>query len=91
MCKDLPNFDEIQEKYDKNLTLWYCMDFDAVNSLGGNWDGNFVKNLRINTNQCTNSTSNNNSCAPLNIIQSEINNNVTQTNILFLPLYARNR
>ena len=63
MCKDLPNIYEIQENYDKDLTYWYCMDFNELNSVGGNWDGNFLRYLRIDTPQCTNSTSNNYSCA----------------------------
>ena len=87
MCKDLPNVDEVQENYNWDLTYWYCIDFNDVNNLGGNWDGKFVKYLQIETFQCTNSTSNNYSCASLDTIQTEINNNVTKNLLFFSYLY----
>ena len=89
MCKDLPNIYEIQENYDKDLTYWYCIDFNEINSIGGNWDGNFLRYLRIDTPQCTNSTSNNYSCASFNTIQNQINNKETHEQLFFSYLYMR--
>ena len=89
MCTDLSNIDEIQENYNRDLTSWYCIDFDDIKYLGGNWDGNFIRFLQIDVLQCTNSTFNNNSCAPLDIIKTEINNDVTHNQLFFSYLFMR--
>ena len=88
-CTELPNIDEMEENYNINLDSWYCIDFDNVDYLEGFWDGEFNRFLRIDTHQCINSTSNNNSCANFDTIQSEINNKVTHNQLFFSYLYMR--
>ena len=86
-CKELPNIKEKELYYNISLTDWYCVYFDNLNVLGGNWDGNFVYGIYIDTHQCTNSTGNNNSCLPYQNISDKYQNNVTGNNLFFSFLY----
>ena len=83
-CRTLPNINDLEEYYKTNLENWYCIDFDELTSIGGGWDGNFVQYIRIDTNQCINSTSNNNSCVSYADLLNEFAEN---GNLFFSYLY----
>ena len=70
-CTELSNFDKKKKLFQTNLENWYCIDFDEIEFLGGNWDGTFINYLRIDAKQCSNSSSNNNSCTSFENIQNE--------------------
>ena len=74
-CQELLNVKGQEKYYNFDLTYWYCIDFDIIHEIGGNWDGNFTKFLQILTKQYINTTSNNNSCAPFQEIQNQFVNN----------------
>ena len=70
-----------------SLEKWSCVDFDKINILRGNFDGNFVYMVNIQIRQCQNSTFNGNSCLPYEKIQNNFQNNITGLNLFFSFLY----
>ena len=62
-------------------------------TLGGGWDGNFVKALSINVYQCQNSTENNSTCATQDKFEKSFysSNGLVTSNFFFsdLTLYAQ--
>ena len=87
-CDSLSDYKSIQNKYrNLNLSKWYCINFADINYLGGYWDGEFARYLRLDTIQCTNSSSNNYSCAPLEIIKKVLNSNSSR--VYFSYLYEQ--
>jgi len=59
LCQEENSTKEKEEFYNFSLSSWFCLDFENIN-LGGNWDGDFVNGIIINTKQCQ--YSKNNSC-----------------------------
>jgi hypothetical protein len=88
-CKELPSTTEKEKYYNISLQQWYCVDFDNV-TLGGNWDGNFVNGLQINTYQCQNKTNafgKNMTCLPQEELNKAFYNEITSSNFFFSYLY----
>jgi len=76
------------------LEQWNCIDFDEINLLGGNWDGNFVYGLQIDTRRCMNSTlgnyiTNNVSCIDENSLENAFGTAKTGANYFFSILYLK--
>ena len=91
MCEELPSFRRLKDYYfTVNFTNFYCIDFNSIQSLGGDWNGNFVKLLTIDTLQCNNITSKI-TCSPLESIKRDINNNVTNNQLFFSYMYMMGR
>ena len=88
-CSDLPYTKEKEAYYNTILENWLCIDFDSNNILGGNWDGKFIRAFWIDTRQCQNSTENNNSCLPYEIIKKTFQNELTSNNLFFSYLYLQ--
>jgi len=51
-CADLKDIKQKEQSFNVSLLSWYCIDFEDL-KMGGNWDGNFVYGLLINTKQCS--------------------------------------
>ena len=60
-CQDLSNIDIYEKNYNYSFKNWFCIDFEN-HLIGGNWDGNFVNLLNLQTKQCQNNTANNYNC-----------------------------
>jgi hypothetical protein len=82
-CQDFPNFKERESYFNISLANWYCLDADDV-TLGGNWDGNFVYGLLINTKQCTQGPSRN--CSSQDTMKTAFINNITSSNFFYSDL-----
>jgi len=54
-CSDIEDIKDQQSYFNISLQNWYCIDFNNL-TLGGFWDGNFVKGLQIRVHQCKNTT-----------------------------------
>jgi hypothetical protein len=54
-CSEVSYYKEREAYFNISLESWNCVDFDNI-TLGGNWDGNFVYGLEIQTRQCQNGT-----------------------------------
>jgi hypothetical protein len=80
-CRDLTNIKEKENYYNTSLHDWNCIDFDNI-TLGGNWDGNFVYGILINTYQCSNLTNNRN-CYSQDFIKKSFQNDLTSNNLFF--------
>jgi len=51
-CASLKDIKEKERFFNHSLQSWHCIDFKDF-KMGGNWDGNFVYGLLINTKQCS--------------------------------------
>lgn len=69
-CTDFPWAKAKEQAYNISLHGWDCIDFTNM-TVGGNWDGDFVYGLRIDTVQCVNSTSSNITCRPFDEIENK--------------------
>ena len=68
------------------LNIWNCVDFENL-TLGGNWDGNFVNLLLLNTKQCINGTNANNiTYSTPDKIQTKMGDILTVGNLFFSHL-----
>jgi hypothetical protein len=88
-CSEFPNLKQKEEYFNISLKEWYCIDVSDL-TMGGSWSSDFVSTILINAQQCINSTINNNSCLPQEIIQNSFNNKYTSAGLFYsdLTLYA---
>jgi len=83
-CQDLNNTKITEEFYNISLASWYCVDFNNL-TMGGNWDGNFVYGLLINTKQCQ--FSKNSKCLKEQELKSIFQNEITGSNFYYSLMY----
>ena len=70
--------------YNISLASWYCVDFDNF-KIGGNWDGNFVYGLIVNTKQCQ--YSKNKTCLKEDDLKLSFQDELTGSNYFYSFLY----
>jgi len=83
-CQDLNSTKGTEEFYNISLASWYCIDFNNL-IMGGNWDGDFVYGLLINTKQCQ--FSKNSKCLKEQELKSIFQNEITGSNFYYSLMY----
>ena len=83
-CSELSNIKEKEEYYKISLSSWNCIDFDNI-TIGGSWDGNFVRGLVTLTRQC-NFFKGNKACRPAKEIQETFSKAALEGNYFYSDL-----
>lgn len=82
-CHEFPDYRQRETYYNVSLKNWYCLDADNL-TLGGNYDGNFVHGILINTKQCTEAQGRN--CSSQETMRNAFINNITSSNFFYSDL-----
>jgi len=83
-CNELNTTKEKEKIYNISLASWYCLDFENL-KMGGNWNGNFVYGLLINTKQCQ--YSKNPKCLKEQDLKASFKNELTGSQFFYSFLY----
>lgn len=85
-CSSLSNYKEKEVLFSISLSQWYCFNFDKNITLGGNWAGNFVNGIQINSYQCKSESGR--KCAPKEDVINSFQNEITSSNLFYSFLYV---
>jgi hypothetical protein len=82
-CGEFPEFKEKEAKFNISMGNWYCLDAENL-TMGGQWDGNFIYGVQINTRQCTTQSGRN--CSSQEKMKTAFINNITSSNFFYSDL-----